>query len=196
MTTAVGRGTPAIAGEEAVQERDTAELRSLMGRSDFSLAEVIKDRLPAGTYTAVYVTSVPRYPFAGFAEEIDARLISLTITKTHMCASLFFAFFAGVGLIDGAKLESRVDKAGLQKELLHQICGSSGGIVELEKAYAQCTDIDLYIAVDLKAIELKLRERSCVIVTYKVTQVTKKILQIAIPVIAPIVLGAVAGASK
>jgi hypothetical protein len=165
-------------------------LAPLMKISDVDLANVVRERLPSKCYTGVYVKTMS-YNFAGISKT-EARFINLAVTKMEYCSSFLYAVFAGIGLLDSKGLDSNVDKDKLKNSLLDHICTSKGDAEELQKAYLQCTDIDLCIATDLSAIEMKIRQNNSIVMAYKISQVAVKV----IPILVPIIIGSISKGSS
>jgi hypothetical protein len=167
-------------------------LENILRTTDLELCDLICDRVPEGTYTSVNVVTTD-YKFSGlYTSGIQTRVISLSVTKCQKFSAFFLAFFSGVGLIDSQKLGKHTDKSELQAQLLSHICETSSDRDEIEAAFAKCTEIDLFIASDLSAIEMKLRRSSAVIGSYNVGKgakaawpVIKAVAKVAVVVVVP-----------
>ncbi len=93
------------------------ELRNLMGQNDNTLAELVITRLPVGSYSNVAVQTLRAYAFMGVCVA-DSRVITLTVTRSEVCSSLFYAFFTGLGLMHNNYLDGNIDRGRLRNELM------------------------------------------------------------------------------
>ena len=153
--------------------------------NDIDLAEHVRKKMPMGTYTSIGAKTL-QYAFASAAStlprSLDSRVIILDVTKKEKCSAFFAAFFSGLGFFEGTNYEGNLDDDQLKKELLSRICDVPGNVGEIEKAYARCTQVLLYIAKDLTA--------SAIDAAYAPALKVVKVGELALR-IAPIVLAAV-----
>lgn len=159
------------------------KLQELMTMTDSKLELTVAQRLPKNVYTCITARTVD-YSFGGLVPNCSTRLISLSLNKKDVACSVFMAIVGGLGLACTERFKD-IDQSQLQEELLQSICGKNTTKEEIEKAYAQSTHIDLYIAQDLSKIEMTLRKSNAIVVVYQVAQITK----IVAPIIFSIAVG-------
>lgn len=146
------------------------QLSSLLRHADSEIASIVRENLPKGYFTTINVNSVT-YKFAGFHEK-DAKAFSLKVAKVAYVSSWFFAVTGALGITNDDAYSTHVNPESLKKELVSMMVKNEDGRTEFEKAYYQCSHIDLYIAKDLEAFELNLRSSNFILYTYKGVKVT------------------------
>lgn len=162
-----------------------SELSKVLQNSNVQLEKIVQGRLPQGSYTTVNVKTLARYTFSGLEPlGLETRLITLSVSKVHTCASFLLALFNGFGIVHGDTYDQSTDVPKLQEQLLQRICNNDVDRVdEIQKAYRRCTDIDLYIASDLSNIEIQIRESDVVLTAFKVGQALKMVLPVLLPIL-------------
>ena len=150
------------------------QLRPLISMSNSDLAEEIKSRVSRTapeTYTSVQVNTLD-YNFSGMTNPLKSKVISFSVNATQKWYSFFRAVFTGIGIINSRDFEE-LNSTKLQGQLVQCISNTDAMVIadELERAYAQCSDIDLFISQDLSAIEMRLKSSSTILVTYKASKV-------------------------
>ena len=163
----------AVSSNSEVSVGHHSVLANVLNNSDLRLAQVVSERMPKGTYTSVNVKTL-NYTFSGLQlQGVPTRVISLAVSKSQQCSAFFYAFFSGLGLINNQKLAESTDKDRLTGQILNHICETPGDNEQIKLAFVKCTDIDLYIASNLSAIEMKMRESSVVLNTFRITRFIK-----------------------
>jgi hypothetical protein len=171
----------AVAAAAGARTEDVfnAGLQQLMQLSDSALSERVIQALPPETYNCVQVQSV-EYNFGGLSTQ-PTRVIDMRVSTAASVAAFVHACFTGFGLIKYPGYDQTVDPDKLKNQLIAHICNvGAKDKEEIELAYAQCTNVALYIANDGKAIEIQLRRNKAVKGAYEVTLVVRQLIPLIV----------------